>query len=108
MPFKNPDDKRAYQRDKMRERRAVERSQRRAARAVRAPQRAFTARQSADVRDLLVEQIDVVRQDVEASTVERARCIGYLAGVLLRAVEATGLLARVEALEIELQKRQAA
>lgn len=67
----------------------------------------FTAEQAEDVRDLLLEEIDAVRQDTEASACERARCIGYLAGVLLRAVEARELTARLEALEGELKGRSA-
>ena len=42
-----------------------------------------------------------------ASACERARCVGYLAGVLLRAVEAAELTARLEALEGELKGRSA-
>ena len=92
----------------MRERRAGERSSRRARRALAAVPDPFTVEQAEDVRELLREQVDAVREDTEASACERARCIGYLAGVLLRSVEATDLTARLEALEAELKGRAAA
>ncbi len=108
MPFSDPTDKRDYQRDLMRERRAGERSSRRARPTLAAVPDPFTVRQAEDVRGLLREQVDAVRQDTEASACERARCIGYLAGVLLRSVETTDLTARLEALEAELKGRAAA
>ena len=108
MPYTDPTDKRDYQRAYMRERRAGERSSRRASRALSVVASPFTVDQAEDVRELLREQINAVRQDTEASACERARCIGYLAGVLLRAVEAADLTARLEALEAELKGRAAA
>lgn len=108
MPFADPDEKRDYQRDLMRERRAGERSSRRARRTLAAVPSPFTVEQAEDVRELLREQVDAVRADTEASACERARCIGYLCGVLLRSVEATDLTARLEALEAELKGRAAA
>ena len=107
MPYKDPTDRRENQKRLMRERRAGERSERRAARAAALPSHPFTARQAADVRDVLLEQVNLVRQDAEASACERARVVGYLSGTLLRAIEATELLARMEALEAELKARAA-
>jgi hypothetical protein len=43
---------------------------------------------------LLEEQVGAVRADEAAGTLERARCIGYLAGLSLRAIESGQLAAR--------------
>ena len=102
MPFSNPDARREYQRKRARERRAgrldaplrVE---------LPAPVRVQTAR---DVIDLLAEQINLVRADLSLGTVERARCLGGLAGVALRAVETADLEARLAALEAVLAERK--
>ena len=107
MPYLDPTDKREYQRGYMRERRAGEHSARSASRALTVVASRFTAEEAEDVRDLLLEEINAVRQDSEASACERARCVGYLAGVLLRVIEASELLARMEALEAELKDRSA-
>jgi hypothetical protein len=56
---------------------------------------------------LLEEQVAAVRDDSEAGTLEKARCVGYLAGVALRAIEAGDLAARIEALEAVLKARRA-
>jgi hypothetical protein len=66
------------------------------------PFRLQTAR---DVIDLIEEQVTAVRDEREASTLEKARTIGYLASVALRAIEAGTLAARVEMLEIVLKQR---
>ena len=47
-----------------------------------------------------------MRADDSLSTVERARTIGYLAGVSLKAIEAGDLAARVEAVEATLKARR--
>ena len=59
-----------------------------------------------DVVALLAEQVAAVRDDLNASTVEKARAIGYLATVALRAIEIKDLDARVEALESVLKARR--
>jgi hypothetical protein len=58
-----------------------------------------------DVIDLLAEQVEAVRGDAEAGKLEKARTIGYLAGIVLRAIEAGNLAARLEALEAVLKQR---
>jgi hypothetical protein len=58
-----------------------------------------------DVIDLLQEQIEAVRTDVEASALEKARIIGHLAGLALKAIEAGNIAARLEALEAVLKQR---
>ena len=54
---------------------------------------------------LLNEQIDTVRQDGSLGSVERAKSVGYLAGIALRAIDAGDVAARVEALESILKSR---
>jgi hypothetical protein len=46
-----------------------------------------------------------VRGDQEAGILEKARCIGFLAGVSLKAIDAGNLAARVEMLESVLKQR---
>jgi hypothetical protein len=58
-----------------------------------------------DVIDLLQEQIAAVRADAEAGPLEKARIIGQLAGLTLKAIEAGNVAARVEALEAVLKQR---
>ena len=60
------------------------------------PFRLQTAR---DALALIEEQIGLVRNDTEAGTLEKARRVGYLAGVGLKAVEVVDAVGRVEALE---------
>ncbi len=68
------------------------------------PLRLKTAR---DVLGLLEEQINAVRDEPEAGILEKARTVGYLAGVALKAVEVADLSARVEAVERVLKRRRA-
>jgi hypothetical protein len=62
-------------------------------------------RTPADLLDLLAEQVAAVRADRRAGAVAKARAVGYLAGVALKALEADTLQARVEALELVLKQR---
>lgn len=61
---------------------------------------------SQDVIDLLEEQVEAVRADAAASTLEKARTIGYLAAIARKAIETCNLAARVEMLEAVLNQRQ--
>jgi hypothetical protein len=61
--------------------------------------------QAADVIDLLQKQVEAVSTDPDAGTLEKARTIGYLAGIALRAIEAGNTAARLEALESVLKQR---
>ena len=54
---------------------------------------------------LLNEQLDTLRQDASLGSVERAKAVGYLAGISLRAIEAGDVAARLEALESILKSR---
>ena len=66
---------------------------------------AFVLRTPADVLQLLQRQIATVARDQRAGAVERARAIGYLATLSLKAIEADNLAARLEALEAVLNRR---
>lgn len=103
MPYKDEDRQREYQREYGRLRRAGG-AQTPSQTAIPLPFRLKTA---ADVLALLEEQVGVVRGDTELTTMERARTVGYLAGVALRAIEAGDLAARVEAVEAVLKARRA-
>ena len=65
----------------------------------------FRLRQAADVLAVVEEQMEAVRNDEKAGTLEKARCIGYLAGVALKAIDAGNLAARIDALETVLKQR---
>jgi hypothetical protein len=60
---------------------------------------------AADVLALLGEQVEAVRSASDAGALEKARAVGYLAGIALRAIEAGNLAARVEMLEAVLKQR---
>lgn len=102
MPFADPERRREYQRERARLRRAG-RTDAPARAELPAPLRIKTAR---DVLELLAEQIHLLRADLSLGTVERARCLGGLAGVALRAVETADLEARLAALEAVLNARR--
>jgi hypothetical protein len=103
MPYKDEERQREYQREYGRMRRAGG-AQTPGQTAIPLPFRLKTA---ADVLTLLEEQVGAVRGDPKLTTVERARTVGYLAGVALRAIEAGDLAARVEAVEAVLKARRA-
>lgn len=103
MPYSNADTQRAYKREWARMDRAGECGTPRGT-LLPLPFRLKTAQ---DVLALLEEQVDAVRADPEAGTTEKARTIGYLAGIALRAIEAGDLAGRLEALEAVLKGRKA-
>jgi hypothetical protein len=103
MPYRDPEQRRAYDRD-----------YKRTARTGGGPTPGqtrvpipFRLKTAADVLALLEEQVGAVRADTALATVERARTIGYLASVALKAIEAGDLAARVEAVEAVLKARKA-
>jgi hypothetical protein len=59
-----------------------------------------------DVIDLLQEQVEAIRQDACAGTLEKARAIGCLAGIARRAIETGTLAQRLEILEAVLKSRK--
>ena len=68
---------------------------------------AFRLKTAADVLALLEGQVAAVlaAPAQEAGTLEKARAVGYLAGLSLKAIEAGNLAARLEALEAALKLR---
>ncbi len=58
-----------------------------------------------DVMDLLAEQVEAVRADPWASTVEKARALAHLAGVARKTLETAKLAQRIEMLELVLKQR---
>jgi hypothetical protein len=102
MPYSDADRARDYQREYRRTRRAGDDCTTPGTSPVPLPFRLQTA---ADVMDLLEEQVEAVRGEQEAKTLEKARTIGYLAGIALKAIEAGNLAARLEALEAVLKQR---
>lgn len=102
MPFSDPDKARDYQREYRRTRRAGDSCTTPGTTPLPLPFRLKTA---ADVLQLLEEQVEAVRGEQEAGTLEKARTIGYLAGVALKAIEAGNLAARIEMLEMVLKQR---
>lgn len=102
MPYANPDKQRAYKREWARMQRAGE-----SGTPCGTPvPLLFRLRTVQDVLQILEEQVQAVRDDKEVGTLERARTIGYLAGVCLKAIEAGDLATRVEALEAVLKGRK--
>ncbi len=102
MPYANPEQSRTYQRTYKRMRRAGD---------CQTPGQTllpteFRLQTAADVLALVEEQIAEVRNDSDAGTLEKARCVGYLAGVALKAIDAGNVAARLEALEIALKRRK--
>src|SRR5438046_1443324 len=77
MPFADPDRARDYQREYRRTRRAGDDCTTPGTTLVPLTFRLQTAQ---DVIDLLQEQIEAVRTEQEASTLEKARAIGHLGG----------------------------
>jgi hypothetical protein len=65
----------------------------------------FRLQTAADVIDLIEEQVAAVRAEQQAGALEKARVVGYLAGIALKAIEAGNLAARIEMLEAVLKQR---
>ena len=102
MPYRDPEQRRAYDRE-----------YKRTARSGGGPTPGqtrvpipFRLKTAADVLALLEEQVGAVRADETLTTVERARTIGYLAGISLKAIETGDLAARLESVESVLKGRR--
>src|SRR4051794_20504916 len=100
MPYKDPEKQREYQREYQQRKR---RGSRIPPGQVDLPP-AFRLQTAHDLIGLLEEQIDAVRHDPAAGTLEKARCIGSLINVALRALEQRDLATRIEALEAVLKQ----
>ncbi len=100
MPFADPEKRRQYDAEHKRRMRVAEPCPTRLTLPVE-----FRAKTAADVLALLNEQIETVRQDHSLGSVERAKSVGYLAGIALRAIDAGDVAARLESLESILKSR---
>src|SRR5919107_3699721 len=103
MPYKDPEKRQTYQRDYKRMQRAG---------SGQTPGQtllptSFRLKTAQDVLALIEEQVNAVREEPEAGTLEKARAVGYLASIALKAVEVADLSGRVEALEQVLRRRKA-
>jgi hypothetical protein len=105
MPYKNQEKAKHYQREYRRTRRAGDLCTTPGTTPLPVPFRLQTA---ADILSLIEEQVQAVRSDGEAGTLDKARVIGFLAGVALRAVETRNVAGRLEALESVLKARESA
>lgn len=66
----------------------------------------FRLQTAQDVLALIGEQVEIVRADEQAGKLEKARCIGYLATIAMRAIETGELATRLEAVERTLKQRK--
>jgi len=103
MPYRDPERRTLYHREYKRLKRAGD-CQTPSQTLVPMPFRLKTAH---DVLALLAEQVQAVRDEQDAGTLEKARTIGYLAAIALKAIETGDLAARLEALEAVLKQRRA-
>ena len=104
MPYADPERQRAAKRASERKRRAAHGStDGSVTRTLPLPVRVETA---ADILNLLSDAIGEVRAEMQAGALDRARAVGYLAGIALRAVETSGLEARLAALEEALTTKE--
>lgn len=98
MPYADPEKRRQAKRESARRARAMGSTSPCGPRTLSLPVRVETAE---DLLRLLAMSIAEVRADGNAGALDRARCVGYLCGIALRAVETTNLEARLAALEEE-------
>jgi hypothetical protein len=103
MPYIDPDRARNYQREYRRTRRSGDSCTTPCTTLLPLE---FRLRTAAEVLDLLEEQVDAVVKDPESTALEKARCVGFLCGVTLRAIEAGDVAARLEAVEAVLKARK--
>ena len=89
MPYADPERAREYQREYQRERRTGSPS----ASALGLPT-SVRIKTAEDVRNLLETTINEVRE-AEADALVKARCVGYLVGITLKAIETANLEARL-------------
>ena len=66
----------------------------------------FRLKTAVNVLELIEQQVAEVQTDQTAGKLEKARCIGYLAGIALKAIDAGNLGSRIEALETVLKQRE--
>ena len=102
MPYKSPDKQRQAKAESARRTRAAKRGTC-VEPTIPVTVRLQTAR---DVLALIEDELANVRGDGRLKSAERARTVGYLASIALRAVEQADLAARVESIERALRRRR--
>jgi len=100
MPYADPDKQRSYKREWKRLQAAGGGTP--GGTAIPLP---FRLRTAQDVLSLLARHVEAVEHDEDAGTLEKARTVGYLAGIALKAVEVTDLGARLAKLEQALLRK---
>lgn len=108
MPYADPEKARAYQRERKRLARVAGTGTTRRPSPVQPVPLPFRLKTAHDVLALIEESVAAVRVAEDATTLERARAIGYLAGVALRAIETGDLAAQVAIIQAEMQERRKA
>jgi len=103
MPYRDAERARAYQREYRRTRRAGDTCT--APGTSEIPMQ-FRLKTAVNVLELIEQQVAEVQTDRAAGKLEKARCIGYLAGIALKAIDAGNLGSRIEALESVLKQRE--
>ena len=103
MPIKDPDKRRAYDRDRKRSKRFSNPTLSPTLLDLCAEYREVKA---ADILAMVAEQLLLVREDESLKSTDRARCIAYVAGVALKAIESANLAGRIEELERVLKARK--
>lgn len=101
MAYKDPEKRKAYHREYSRRRRNGGSTPRQT--LIPLEMRIQTAQ---DVLDLMNTQVNAVLNDKSITTLECARCITYMAGTMLKAVELVEIGPRLEALEDIMQSRK--
>lgn len=102
MPYKSAEVSRTYHREYKRLKRAGESQT--PGQTVLPPE--FRLQTANDVLALIGEQVEIVRADEQAGKLEKARCVGYLATIALRAIETGDLATRLEAIERAMRQRK--
>ena len=102
MGYKNPEKRRTYDRQYKRAQRAGELSQT-ARPTLPLELRIQTAH---DVLTMLNQQVNAVLMDEGITTLERARCLTYMASSILKAIEQVAIIPRLEALEDVMNSRK--
>lgn len=109
MPYKDPEKRKAQNRDRMRAKRAAQKGAVQGAPRVRPSLVELKLDTAHRILETLAAQaLEVDAAVGESSAVERARTIGYLCSVAIRAIETGGLEARIEQVEALLREMQRA
>ena len=99
MPYKDPDQARTYHREYARQKRAGE------VKPFVQPQTPADFEQALEIGSLLSETLAEVRA-WEGDTLQKARCLAYVAAVALKAAESGSIERRLQQLEESLEAEQ--